>query len=102
MMPRRSSRLAAFGPIPLIFLAASGQIRVGISAAVSTVRPSGLRCFLRRLHQAHPRKHPERTGFIGGGRDDAPTHIVFEPGKALTTIGQRPGAGVRRPPTTTA
>ena len=41
-MPSASSRAPAFGPMPLIRRTGSGQMRVGRSARVSTVRPSGL------------------------------------------------------------
>jgi len=40
-MPMASSRAAALGPMPLMRRAGSGQMRAGISACVSTVRPSG-------------------------------------------------------------
>ncbi len=40
--PRASSLAAVFGPTPLILRAGSGQIRVGISASLRTVNPSGL------------------------------------------------------------
>ena len=41
-MPKPARRSAALGPMPLIFLAASGQMRVGSSSGASSVRPSGL------------------------------------------------------------
>ncbi len=41
-MPSASSRAAAFGPMPFTLRAASGQMRVAMSASVTTVRPPGL------------------------------------------------------------
>ena len=41
-MPSASSRAPAFGPMPLMRRTGSGQMRVGMSSSVSTVRPLGL------------------------------------------------------------
>ncbi len=40
--PEPASFSAAFGPTPLTLRAASGQMRAGMSACVSRVRPPGL------------------------------------------------------------
>lgn len=41
LMPSFVSRSAAFGPMPLIFLAGSGQILVSMSSSLRIVMPSG-------------------------------------------------------------
>ena len=60
-MPSAVRRALAFGPMPLIFLAASGQMRVGTSRASRITRPSGFSrseaIFASSLFGAMPIEH---------------------------------------------
>ena len=60
-MPMPVSRALAFGPIPLILFAASGQIRDGMSVASTMTSPSGFSrsdaIFASSLFGAMPIEH---------------------------------------------
>ncbi|MPN33602.1 hypothetical protein SDC9_181091 [bioreactor metagenome] len=40
-----------------------------------------------RFHQAHSRKHPQGSGFVGCGGDDAPPDVVAQTSEVQAAIG---------------